>query len=133
MEVTAYPARKRRSWITFLIVLIAMLVPLTFYYFEYQATHPHTVTIAAALPDANYVLRAARFRSLQDAETLKGQLLTLGFPAYHQQERLAQKVVYSVFIGPYGDEKGAQSAQENLNKNHLISTKLLKIVARNRQ
>ncbi len=66
-----------------------------------------------------YLLQAAAFRSSEDAERLRANLLMLNLPAETGRVDIASGTWYRVIVGPYDSQVKAERALTRLRENNL--------------
>lgn len=66
-----------------------------------------------------YRLQAGSFRSLDDAERLRSQLLLQNLPAYRQESNINGVLWHRVYVGPYTNRSKMNKAQDILADNNI--------------
>ncbi len=66
-----------------------------------------------------FLLQAAAFRSTEDAERLRANLLMLNLPAETDRVDIASGIWYRVTVGPYDSQVKAERAMTRLRENNL--------------
>ena len=82
-------------------------------------------TPKGASPKYQYRLQAGSFRSDEDANRLRSQLLLEGLPAYQETNQIGEAIWHRVFVGPFTDRSKLNRAQDTL-ADFNISPLLLK-------
>jgi len=80
---------------------------------------PLADTIASETP--SYMLQAASFRSRNDADRLRAELLLLDLPASMGEVNVGNSVWYRVTVGPFADQAAADVARERLQERNLTA------------
>ena len=78
-----------------------------------------TQTGENATVPGEYLLQAAAFRSSEDAERLRANLLMLNLPAETGRVDIASGTWYRVIVGPYDSQVKAERALTRLRENNL--------------
>jgi hypothetical protein len=68
-----------------------------------------------------YLLQAASFRSRDDADRLRAELLLLDLPAQTSAVTVGSSVWYRVTVGPFSDQRSAQQAMTQLRERNLAA------------
>jgi len=76
------------------------------------------------LPSTRYLLQTAALAHYQEANQLRDQLVSMGYPAYIQTPSTNQHW-YLVLLGPYTDINQAKEDQERLYQNEHLDSLLL--------
>ena len=70
---------------------------------------------------ANYLLQAGSFRSMEDAEQRRAELLLLGLDTRVQTVRNANSVWHRVQVGPFSSNRRLNQARNLLTRHHIES------------
>ncbi|MBF0215304.1 MAG: SPOR domain-containing protein, partial [Magnetococcales bacterium] len=65
---------------------------------------------------SRFFFKAASFNNTTYANTALTQYLQLGLPAYLEQNRLQDKTMHRVLIGPFENQEQAETAREQIRK-----------------
>lgn len=84
---------------------------------------------AKPLQAGAYVLQIAALRQFSDAQRLRDQIQSTGYPVFIQAYQAGQMMWYRVMVGPYVSQELAERAQIQL-KNHHFNSLLLKMQPR---
>lgn len=107
--------------------------PLTFEFDTLlRSTPPPVVVERVASADADapliadgepveYLLQAASFRSRDDADRLRAELLLLDLPAATGEVTVGSGIWYRVTVGPFADQQTAQGAMTRLRDRNLTA------------
>jgi len=70
---------------------------------------------------AEYLLQAASFRSRDDADRLRAELLLLDLPAATGEVTVGSGIWYRVTVGPFADQQTAEGAMSRLRERNLTA------------
>lgn len=70
-------------------------------------------------PAQSYILQIAALRQLDDAEHLRDQMHSAGYPAFVQQYQTGQTMWYRVMVGPFASQDLAAQTQAQLKQRQI--------------
>ena len=86
---------------------------------EVQEVEEYKSTPKDAATKYEYRLKAGSFRSEDDAERLRGDLILQGLPAYREEKTVNDSTWHRVLIGPFTNRSKLNKAQDILVSNNI--------------